>query len=166
MFGALFDGLYSKDPVVRLRVADALEKITVEHPEWLKPYKKRVLKIASITDQPEVRWHLAQMLPRLTLTLTEQSEVMRVFRRYLDDASSIVRTFTLQALAELSDRDRGIRKAVVVLLRKAVRSGTPAMKSRARKLLERLGEAQLRTHKEMGAHLALCMPALYLISGT
>ncbi|HSQ21044.1 MAG TPA: HEAT repeat domain-containing protein [Blastocatellia bacterium] len=139
LFGALFAGLSHDDPLIRMRAADAIEKITVRRPEWLKPYRKRLLALASITDQQEVRWHVAQMLPRLALTRTEEYKAVEVLRRYLDDPSSIVRTFSLQALTELSDHDENLRDEVISLLRSALRTGTPAMKSRARRLLKRIG---------------------------
>ena len=138
LFGALFEGLSHDDPLVCMRAADALEKITVQRAEWLKPYKKRLLAIAAMTDRQELRWHIAQMLPRLALTRTETNEAVELLRRYLDDSSSIVRTFSLQALADLSDHDENLREDVIGLLRRALRTGTPAMKSRARKLLKRL----------------------------
>jgi hypothetical protein len=139
LFEALFAGLSHDDPLIRMRAADAIEKISVRRPEWLKPYKKKLLAIAAITDQQEVRWHIAQMLPRLALTRTEKYEAIEVLRRYLGDSSSIVRTFSLQALTDLSDHDANLRQEVMSLLRSALRTGTPAMKSRARKLLKRLG---------------------------
>lgn len=139
LFGLLFDGLDNQDPLVRMRAADALEKITVKHPEWLKPYKKRLLAIAVIADQQEVRWHMAQMLPRLSLTPIERREAARVVKGYLSDTSSIVKTCALQALAELSGNDENFREEVVGLLQNAIRTGTPAMKSRGRKLLEQFG---------------------------
>jgi hypothetical protein len=82
---------------------------------------------------------MAQMIPRLALTRAEDYEAIEVLRRYLADASSIVRTFSLQALTDLSDHDENLREEVVSLLRSALRTGTLAMKSRARKLLQRLG---------------------------
>jgi hypothetical protein len=59
-------------------------------------------------------------------------------KSYLEDRSSIVKTLALQGLAELAQDDAGIRFEVVEILHEATRSGTPAMKARARKLLLRL----------------------------
>ena len=39
LFDELFGGLLDADPIVRMRAADAVEKITAKHPDWLKPYK-------------------------------------------------------------------------------------------------------------------------------
>jgi len=42
-FGELFRGLFVEDPVVRARAADAVEKITVVHSEFLQPYKESLI---------------------------------------------------------------------------------------------------------------------------
>jgi hypothetical protein len=57
---------------------------------------------------------------------------------YLEDASSIVKTFALQGLADLAQDDPSIRPRVMEILRQATRSGTPAMKARSRELLIRM----------------------------
>jgi hypothetical protein len=61
-----------------------------------------------------------------------------VLESYLEDSSSIVKTFALQGMADLAHSDQGIRQQAIQLLRQAARSGTPAMKARSRKLLRRL----------------------------
>jgi hypothetical protein len=40
LFAVLIAGLDADDPVVCMRVADALEKISLQHPDWLWPYKQ------------------------------------------------------------------------------------------------------------------------------
>jgi hypothetical protein len=57
---------------------------------------------------------------------------------YLDDRSSIVKTFALQGLADLAENEPSIRPRVIETLREATRNGTPAMKARSRKLLLKL----------------------------
>lgn len=44
LFDALFSGMLMDDPVIRMRSADAAEKVTAVHPEYLAPYKKALLK--------------------------------------------------------------------------------------------------------------------------
>ena len=39
LFKVLLSGLRSDDAVVRLRVADAIEKVSARHPEYLQPHK-------------------------------------------------------------------------------------------------------------------------------
>ena len=61
----LVGGLTSEDPIVRMRAADALEKATRARPDWLTVFKNTLLRLATESEQQEVRWHLAQILPRL-----------------------------------------------------------------------------------------------------
>lgn len=138
LFDELMGGLLAEDPVVRMRAADAAEKVTREHPEWLVRYKRMLLDLASRETEKEVRWHLAQMLPRLPLTAGERREVADVMRGYLEDRSSILRTLALHALTDLTKADGEGREEVRALLEQAVRSGTPAMRARAKRLLRQI----------------------------
>src|SRR5262249_28740894 len=68
LFTEAVDAMASADPVVRMRAADAIEKATRQNPELLQPYKRQLLRKIALVDQQEVRWHIAQMIPRLKLT--------------------------------------------------------------------------------------------------
>jgi hypothetical protein len=153
LLGSLIEGLENADPLIRMRAADALEKATIKHPGWLSPHKKRLLRIAAAASQQEVRWHMAQVLPRLSLTSSERRMAVRLLMKYRDDASSIVRTCTLQALVELSLGRENLRREVVDLLRSALRTGTAAMKNRARKLLEHIGAERRSGASRIGSLL-------------
>lgn len=138
LFRVVFAGLSADDPLVRMRAADALEKITARRPELLRPYKDRLIGGVAATDEKEVRWHVAQMLPRLDLTPRERRRVLGVLRGYLNDPSSIVRTFAMQALMDVARRSPALRPVVRRRISKLVATGTPAMKARGRKLLKEL----------------------------
>jgi hypothetical protein len=138
LFAELFQGLFHADPLVRMRSADALEKITLEHLEYLQPYKGLLLHQVSRVEQQEVRWHLAQMLPRLELSAEEREQAIKILTSYLGDKSKIVQTFSLQALADLAEKDRGLIPQVSAILAGAAGSGSPAVVSRVKKLLGRL----------------------------
>lgn len=124
-----------------MRAADAAEKLTVANPEWLRPFKRRLLKLATRATQQELRWHLAQMLPRLELSAKERRLVAATFRAYLEDQSRIVKTFAMQGLADLAMRDPTLGRSIRPLISSFTRSGSPAMKSRGHKLLRQLGGA-------------------------
>ncbi|MGA9900533.1 MAG: hypothetical protein WBQ39_01245 [Terriglobales bacterium] len=138
LFPQLIAGLWSDDPLVRMRAADAAEKVTRENRELLQHYKEELLGLMMESTQPELRWHLAAMVPRLRLSAKERNLATSLLMGYLEDRSSIVRTFALQGLAELAQDDASIRPGVIEILREATRSGTAAMKARGRKLLLRL----------------------------
>ena len=138
LFPQLMAGLWSQDALVRMRAADAAEKVTREKQELLQPYKKELLGLMADAEEQELRWHLAAMVPRLWMNDKERQLANSLLKRYLQDRSSIVRTFALQGLADLAESDPKIRPNVIEILREAARAGTPAMRARSRKLLARL----------------------------
>ncbi len=78
LFADLFAGLFDADPVIRMRAADAVEKSTRLHPELLRPWKRALLEQISILKEKEVRWHVAQLIPRLSLTPGEQGMAVQI----------------------------------------------------------------------------------------
>ena len=138
LFRVLFDGMLDADPILRMRCADAVEKITAQRPELLRPYKKRLIHHVARIEQQEVRWHVAQMFSRLALTPREQRAAVAVLHEYLNDQRGIVRTFSMQALADIAKQDAALRRAIVKQLEKLARTGTPAMQARGHKLLAKL----------------------------
>jgi hypothetical protein len=135
LFSELIAGLWSEDPLVRMRAADAAEKVTRKKGELLQPYKGELLGLMAETEQQELRWHLAAMVPRLALNPKQRDLATALLVGYLEDRSSIVKTFALQGLADLAQDDPSIRPGVIEILRQATRTGTAAMKARGRKLL-------------------------------
>jgi len=138
LFEAVFNGMLSDDPIIRMRSADAAEKITAKHPEYLQPYKEKLIQQVAKIDQQEVRWHVAQMFPRLELSGEERAVVVEILLDYLNNKSKIVKTFSMQTLADFAERDADLRPKVIQLLEELTTTGSPAMKSRGRKLLEKL----------------------------
>lgn len=135
LFDELFNGFFYDDPVIRMRTADAVEKISARNPGILKPYRTRILKEIARIEQQEVHWHVAQMLPRLKLKGDELQKSVAILKNYMDDESKIVKTFSLQALTDLAKFNPELQPEVIRLLKKAVLSGSPAIKARAKKLL-------------------------------
>lgn len=143
LFSVLVAGLSVDDPIIRMRAADAMEKISLIHPEYLLPHKKLLIGLASSSAQKEVRWHLAQMLPRLKLGKKEKRPVAGILLEYSGDNSSIVKTFAMQALTDIARQTPEFLPTVLVHLKELTLTGTPAMKARGRKLcaeLERLSQ--------------------------
>jgi hypothetical protein len=135
LFPKLIAGLWSAERLVRMRAADATEKVTRKHPELLVRYKKELLGLMNQAEEPELRWHLAAIVPRLSLNAKERMLIVAGLNSYLRDRSSIVRTFALQGLADLAHDDKETQAEVIEILRSSVKTGTAAMKARSRKLL-------------------------------
>lgn len=131
----LIQCLWNGDSIVRMRAADAAAKVSAERPALLAPFKTELLALADETAQAELRWHLAQIIPRLCLGRQERVRATTALASFLGDRSSIVRTFAIQALAELSRGTPELEADLIDLLERTCRTGTPAMKARSRKLL-------------------------------
>ncbi|MBT3310665.1 MAG: hypothetical protein HN931_11910 [Desulfobacterales bacterium] len=140
LFDKLFSLIFYDDDVVRMRVADAVEKITLKNPEYLTSYKKEIIEKVSRINQQEVRWHVAQLFPRLDLNTRERGKVFYILNGFMEDKSKIVKTFSMQALADISENDKKLRTKVITLIEDMVKEGSPAMKSRGRTLLEKLNK--------------------------
>jgi hypothetical protein len=138
LFEDLFFGMLNEDPIIRMRSADAVEKITVEHPEYLMPFKTVLLEIGVRSEQQEVRWHMAQVFPRIEWKAGERKKIIEILIAYLEDNSKIVKTFSMQALAEFALSEPKLRIRVIHIIENLVETGSPAMKSRGKKLLARL----------------------------
>jgi hypothetical protein len=138
LFAKLLAGLCCAEPLVPMRAADAAEKVTRKHREFLQPYKDQLLGLMVEAQEQELRWHLAVLAPRRELNARERQVAISSLHRYLEDHSSIVKTFALQGLVDIARNEPDIRPKVIDILHQATRDGTPAMKARSRKLLRQL----------------------------
>jgi len=73
LFPQLMTGLWSTDSLVKMRAADAVEKISREKPELLRPYKKELLGLLHETamkqrgrPRAELRCHRSRIFSRST----------------------------------------------------------------------------------------------------
>ncbi len=140
LFPDLFSGLFESDPIVRMRAADAVEKITVLKPELLQKFKNQLLERAAIIEQQEVQWHVAQLIPRLKLTKSDVTKVRKILDTYLKTTSSnIVRVMALQALADLASQGKIDKEEIIKRIEQyAELVNTPSVRARSRKLLKQL----------------------------
>ena len=137
-FDEVFNGILSDDSLIRMRCADAAEKIARERPDLLAPFKGKLIGEVALIDQQEVQWHLAQMMTYLEYTDEETATVVRILRDLLSSKSRIVVVSSLDTLTELATRDASLRESVSEDIEKAMENGAPSVKSRGKRLLGRL----------------------------
>ncbi|WP_214760370.1 hypothetical protein [Exiguobacterium sp. s146] len=138
-FNELMTGLTDDRPVVRMRSADAIEKLTRRHPELLHAHQTTLFQQLHTTPQQEVRWHLAQLMPRMTWTEEEASDIAHVLTDWITaETSSIVIVNALQAMFDLSVVHPQHRDELKALLETQLDAGSPAVKRRSKKLLQKL----------------------------
>ena len=54
LIGVLFQGLETSDPVLRMRCADVIEKVTAKLPGLLVPHKKSILQLSYTHDRSSI----------------------------------------------------------------------------------------------------------------
>ncbi len=140
LFDTLFAGLLADDPLIRLRSADAAEKVTAIHPKYLTPYKTLLLRSLAGIEQAEMRWHVAPMLARLHLSITEQTAVVSILNSYMNDHSSVVKISAMQALYDLSERYETWQPVALSRIEESIASGTPAVRERGNHLLAKMNQ--------------------------
>jgi hypothetical protein len=138
LFKAVFKGFYENDPVVRMRSADVIEKVTRTHPELLKGYTDLIIDEISGIDQQEVCWHVAQIIPRLDLSSRQREKKIKILQKYLSHKSKIVIVSAMQALVQLAELNYLEKQFVTSIIASNMEDGSPAVRARGKKLLKRL----------------------------
>lgn len=139
-FDELFRGLFDADRVVVMRSADAIEKITIMHPEYLDSHKKQLFELFQTANHIELKWHLAQLMPRLILRLKlSEDETGMVWNKLtqwaIDKTSSrIVRVNSIQGLFDIQKKFPELKKDFTDTLLKLDRGNIPSITVRIKKL--------------------------------
>ena len=136
LFDIVAEGLTSCDPGLRMRCADAMEKASRGNPSLLLAHKTRLLQILGETQEIEVQWHLAQIVPRLSLTGSEFTNAVEILRGYFLKAKSrITQVCALQAIVELATQHPDLGQVAEEILVQALESSVPSLRARAKKLV-------------------------------
>lgn len=142
LFRCILDEIINNnDPVVRARAADVTEKVSRIHPQYLRPFKAKLIDEISNIQQQEVRWHVAQMFSYIDVTPAERAKIEEMLFSWISSdnvKSIIVKVFCLQTLSNFAKLDPLLRKKVLEKLKYIAQHGSPAMKSRSKKLIVEL----------------------------
>ncbi len=139
-FDNLFIGLFDADRLVVMRSADAIEKVTQENPEYLETHKEELLKLFQSANHIELKWHLAQLIPRLVLRLKlNEEETGMVWDKLtqwaLDKCGSrIVRVNSIQGLFDIQRKFPELKKDFTDTLLKLDRETITSIVARIKKL--------------------------------
>lgn len=135
-FDALFSLLFFKNRLVVMRVADAVEKITRKRPEFLASHKQEILDLMHKAANKELKWHVASLLPRLSLTKLEQEETRLQLSVWLLDKkeSRIVRVNSLQALCDMKQKFNWRNSSFLSTIEQLQKENIPSLNARLRKI--------------------------------
>jgi hypothetical protein len=127
--------LHHERPLV-MRAVDAVEKITLDHPEYLQPHKAQLKAIMSTADHKELKWHIAQLITRVPLTQEELIDVWNTLSYWARNRSEskIVRVNALQGLYDLSKEHPEFANEYNTLCSSMEHEHIPSIQARIRKL--------------------------------
>lgn len=136
----LYDCLFDTDAWIRMRAADALEKICRQYPEWLLPYIDKFSAELATSSQASIQWHLAQIYSKVDLTSKQKRFAINWLKHLLStkDVDWIVAANAMDTLAQFT-RDGSFPVAEFIPLLKVQQSHkSNAVIKRAGKLLAEL----------------------------
>nr|WP_294949274.1 hypothetical protein [uncultured Mucilaginibacter sp.] len=135
-FDELFNLLAHRNRLIAMRAADAVEKITVSHPQFLNRHKNKIFELCAISVNKELKWHLALLMPRLPIDGDEAQKAWGILAGWaLDNSNSrIVRVNAIQALYELTVRHALSSKYLDGLLSKLATENIPSINARIKKV--------------------------------
>jgi len=135
-FDVLFNMIFHHERALAMKAADAVEKITREKPHYLKPHKAQLMSLLRSAVNKEIKWHVAQLIPRIDLTQNELKDVWGILTHQTQNPneSKIVRVNSLQALYELSVRFAELKSTFEHTLQTIGHDPYPSIQARIRKL--------------------------------
>ena len=135
-FNELFKQLFHNDRKVVMRAADAIEKITLSNPNYLKQHKDEILILCDAAKNIELKWHLALLVSRVSLTKNEVAKVWQLLTNWATDKkeSKIVRVNSIQGLFDLLTVHKELKQNFDQTIKEIAKETTPSINARIRKL--------------------------------
>ena len=135
-FDELFNLLLHHERLLVMRAADAIEKITIDDRKFLDPHRSQLLSLLKSAIHKELKWHIAALVTRVTLTPDELREVWGVLTYWTQNPneSKIVRVNSLQGLYDLSREHPCLKEAFDHTLQVVEHEPIPSLQAKIRKL--------------------------------
>lgn len=135
-FDELFSLVFHHERPLVMRAVDAVEKLTSKHPEFLKPHKSQLLSVLKSADHKELKWHIAQLIPRVDLSEDELQKVWHTLAYWVQNKneSKIVRVNALQGLFDLSKANPELKAELNNIIADAEHEMIPSLQARIRKI--------------------------------
>lgn len=138
---ALYACYFSADEVVRLRVSNAMKRVTIAHPDWTVDLMDGLQDEVATIDQASTQWTLALIFD-LTRNLLSDQQRRRAVEIMQENLAShddwIVLNNSMKVLGSWAESDESLRRWLRPHARRLVTDPRRSVASNARKLLGRL----------------------------
>jgi hypothetical protein len=129
------------DGLVSQRALDLLEKIAHDHVEWVEPHKQVFLGPCAGSDKWEIRLQIVRALPLFKWDRKDLGRVKGILLENVEHPQTFVKAWALDSLATFAAKDARLMPAVRAHLDEFEQSGGKALQARARKIRQRLENA-------------------------
>jgi hypothetical protein len=133
-FAEIFKGLYGSE-YQKVRIsADIVDDSSLLYPELLLPFKQEIFWLSKEGKLIQLKWHLAKLFPRISLTEDEWSEAWELLMNWARDRkeSRIVRVNAVQSLAELVGYYPELKQEYQWLMEDLYQENIPSLNARIR----------------------------------
>ena len=143
LFDELFDCYHSDDPIVRLRVSNAMKRLHDARPELVETALPRFFEEVVPIDQPSAQWTLAQLWGRMT-TLLSEAQLTKAKKHlkaqlYTDNDWIVLHT-SMQTLTQWAATDAALRTYLQEELPRFTEDRRKSIRGRAEKCLKMLAK--------------------------
>ena len=135
-FDRLFKFLFHPDRIIVMRAADAIEKITINCPQYLLKHKSDLLDLFLNSKNKELKWHLAVIAPRLDLDKKEFAWLWKSLLEWARDKtnSRLVRVAAIQGLFEMARKKKDLLKSFDLFAIQLEKEKVPSINARIRNI--------------------------------
>ena len=139
-FDELFKYLFHKSRLVVMRAAEAIEKITINNPQYMVKRKKNIFELCDTAKNKELKWHLALLLPRLCLDNKELDRAWSILTNWAKDKknSRILRVNSIQGLFELLSLNGDLIRDFKLTLTEVEKENIPSINARIRRIKKQI----------------------------
>ncbi|MEM8929394.1 MAG: hypothetical protein AAGC45_14450 [Bacteroidota bacterium] len=135
LFDELFHCYLSDDEVVRLRVSNAMKRISKVEKSLLLPYIDRFLNEISKIDQASTQWTLSQLFLQLEKDMTpdQKERALQIMKENLAHHDDwIVLCQTMETLGRWAKKDEGLKSWLLAHLRRLIQDERNSVSKKAR----------------------------------
>lgn len=141
-FDELFNCYFSEDEIVRLRVSNAMKRITKANKPLIVPYIDRLINEISKINQASTQWTLSSLFLLLEkdLNTTQKASAQAIMQHNLATHNDwIVLNTTMETLGKWAKKDEKLNEFMLPHLKRHAKDERNSVSKRANKLLETLG---------------------------
>jgi hypothetical protein len=135
-FDELFSLVFHHERALVMKAVDAVEKVTRNYHGFLQPHKDQLISALKSADHKELKWHIAQLIPRIALSQAELTDVRHILLYWIlnKNESKIARVNALQGLFELSGKHAEVKEDLARAVSTLQHEMIPSLQARLRKL--------------------------------